>query len=93
MGSSLYDESSCFALHQPRCCLLTPPDLEHQLAELLLVLLVAQKEFEVLGLPCSLALYYELLRDAAPQPLLCLYGVLLVGVSGKDEVFLGYHLV
>ncbi|KAJ8248142.1 hypothetical protein GJAV_G00238790 [Gymnothorax javanicus] len=83
MSSSLYDESSCFTLHQPRCCLLTPSDLEHQLAELLLVLLIAQKEFEVLGPPCSCTLHYKLLREATPQPFLSLDGVMLVRVSGK----------
>ena len=38
-------------------------------------------------------LHYELFSEAAPQPLLGLDGVRLVGVSGEDEVLLVHHLV
>ncbi|XP_056151357.1 ATP-dependent RNA helicase TDRD9 [Lampris incognitus] len=75
-----------------RCCLLTAPNLEHQLAELL-VLLIAHKELKVLGFPGSHILPYELFKEAVPKPLLRLDGVRLIGISGEDEVLLGYHLV
>jgi len=91
MSCFLHDESSCLALCQPGCCLLSPSDLEHQLAELPLVLLIAQKKLKVLGFPGGLILHCELLREAVSQPLLCLYGVRLVGVSGENEVL--HHLV
>ena len=59
MSCSLHNDSSCLSLRQPGCCLLTRPDLEHQLAELPLVLLIAQKEslkswgFQV-AVPCTM---------------------------------------
>lgn len=59
--------------------MLTPPDLEHQLAELPLVLLIAQKELKVLGFPAGLTLHYGFLREAVPNMFLfvCLYRVVV----------------
>lgn len=83
LADVLHNESSCLALCQPESCLLTPPDLDHQPAELPLVLLIAEK-----GFPGGRKLHYELHR---PSLSCALMEQSLV--NGEDEVLLGHYLV
>lgn len=59
MSCFLHHESSCLTLRQLGCCLLTPQDLEYPLANLPLVVLIAQRELNVLGFPGTHTLNFE----------------------------------